>query len=284
MLSVPAVIVVHTVLATPTAHQRAVLNRVSAAAAAVVVMSQTARSQLITGYDAPADRVVVIPHGTREYQNVATRAQHGQYREILTWGLIRPDKGIEWGIAAMALLDDLRPQPRYVVAGETHPRMLAWQGEHYRQRLLSWAQEKGVPDRVLFDPHYLEAESLHRLLTRAEVVLLPYNSDDQVTSGVLVEAVAAGIPVVATRFPHAVELLSAGSGILINHRDPEAIAAAIRTILTDRKVAARMTDEALASARTFRWATVANQYHQLVAKLTGTSPNNRRYTAKLEQR
>ncbi len=49
------------------------------------------------------------------------------------------------------------------------------------------------------------------------MVLLPYDSTDQVTSGVLIEAVAAGKPVVATRFPHAVELLGDGAGIVVPH-------------------------------------------------------------------
>ena len=48
---------------------------------------------------------------------------------------------------------------------------------------------------------------LARLVQSADVVLLPYDSTEQVTSGVLIEAVAAGKPVVATQFPHASELL-----------------------------------------------------------------------------
>jgi len=43
------------------------------------------------------------------------------------------------------------------------------------------------------------------------MVILPYDSPDQVTSGVLVDAIAAGRPVIATAFPHAVELLSSGA-------------------------------------------------------------------------
>ena len=41
----------------------------------------------------------------------------------------------------------------------------------------------------------------------------------------LVDAIAAGRPVVATAFPHAVELLSSGAGIVVDHDDPEALAA-----------------------------------------------------------
>jgi glycosyltransferase involved in cell wall biosynthesis len=269
MLSVPVVIVVHTVLAAPTAHQRAVLHRAASAAAAVVVMSETARLQLIAGYDVPANRVVVIPHGAQESVDAPEIRHRRQCREILTWGLLCPGKGIRWGIEAMALLDNLRPEPRYVVAGQTHPRVLAWQGNWYHRWLLSRAEELGVRDRVHFESRYLDAESLRCLLARAEVVLLPYESREQVTSGVLVEAIAAGIPVVATRFPHAVELLSSGAGILVDHQDPAAIAAAIRRILTDRAAAAGMVAATRNTARTFGWASVGNQYYRLAAGFTG---------------
>ncbi len=46
----------------------------------------------------------------------------------------------------------------------------------------------------------------------AEVAPLPYDSRDQVTSGVLAEAVAAGRPVVSTGFPHALEVLADETG------------------------------------------------------------------------
>ena len=57
--------------------------------------------------------------------------------------------------------------------------------------------------------------SLTALVQSSAVVVLPYDSTDQVTSGVLVDAIAAGRPVVATAFPHAVELLGSGAGIVV---------------------------------------------------------------------
>ena len=47
---------------------------------------------------------------------------------ILTWGLLGPGKGIEWALDAVAGLGDLDPAPRYLIAGETHPRVLERQG------------------------------------------------------------------------------------------------------------------------------------------------------------
>ena len=71
---------------------------------------------------------------------------------------------------------------------------------------------------VEFDARYLDAASLQRIVRTADVVLLPYDSPDQVTSGVLTEAVVACRPVISTPFPHAVELLSSGAGLLVPQR------------------------------------------------------------------
>jgi glycosyltransferase involved in cell wall biosynthesis len=267
MLSVPAIVVLHTVLTEPTAHQRAVLNGVVAAATALITMSETARARLITGYDVPADRVHVIPHGAPDSVAGQATSGRGRQQQVLTWGLLGPGKGIEWGIEAMALLGDLRPAPHYVVAGRTHPKVLARQGEHYRDHLTSRAERLGVRDRVRFDSRYLDADTLGRLVADADVVLLPYDSRDQVTSGVLIEAVTSRTPVVATRFPHAVELLADGAGVLVDHEAPASIAAALRLVLTDNAAAGRMATAAGSAARSLGWASVAREYYRLGASL-----------------
>ncbi len=93
--------------------------------------------------------------------------------------------------------------------------------------------------------------------------MLPYDSTEQVTSGVLIEAVGADVPVVATEFPHAVELLADGPGLLVPHQDPEAMAAAIRHLLAAPGLAGRLTG--LAGGPTLRWPAVAARYQALAA-------------------
>jgi glycosyltransferase involved in cell wall biosynthesis len=84
-----------------------------------------------------------------------------------------------------------------------------------------------------------------------------------VTSGVLVDAVAAGRPVVSTAFPHAVELLASGAGIVVPRRDPVALGAAIRAVLADPDRAAAMAAEASRLAPELSWGAVARQYVHL---------------------
>ena len=96
-------------------------------------------------------------------------------------------------------------------------------------------------------------------------MLLPYDSRDQATSGVLVEAIAAGMPVVATGFPHAVELLAGGAGLIALHEDPASMADGIRTILATDDTARGMHEAALRDAHATTWPAVAERYRSLAA-------------------
>jgi polysaccharide biosynthesis protein PslF len=264
---VPTVVVLHTVLTAPTSHQRSVLEQVVSLADAAVTMTATARERLAAGYAVDISKVSVIPHGAPATRSSPAPSFRTAQPTVLTWGLLGPGKGVEWGIEAMASLTDLRPTPRYIVAGQTHPKVLLREGEAYRSRLIEQVHRRALTATVSFDGHYRHELALAELVNSADVVLLPYDSTDQVTSGVLIEAVAALKPVVATRFPHAVELLGKGAGWLVPHKDPSAIADALRTLLTHRDVMAGMTKAAVATAPELQWPAVAARYRDLAERL-----------------
>jgi glycosyltransferase involved in cell wall biosynthesis len=266
-LDVPSIVVAHTVVLEPTVHQRAVLEAVVDAASVTVVMTEAARRRLCRGFDIDESKVVTIPHGaatpSRPHVGPAGRPM------LLTWGLLGVGKGIEWVIDALVDLRDLTPRPRYLVAGRTHPKVLAREGERYREMLIQRSWARGVASSVTFDDSYRDVRSLTELIQQASVVVLPYDSRDQVTSGVLVDAIAAGRPVVSTAFPHAEELLSSGAGIVVPQRRPAALADALRRVLTDPDLAASMAAEAARLAPGLGWPAVAGQYatvaHQIVS-------------------
>ncbi|GAC1587310.1 MAG: glycosyltransferase [Acidimicrobiales bacterium] len=269
-LTVPVIVVLHTVLVEPTAHQRTVLQDVVAAADVVVTMTQTARHRLAAGYAVDMARVRVIPHGAHvatAFGGRGTSPPDVARPTILTWGLLGPGKGIEWGIDALALLRDIEPRPRYRIVGKTHPKVLEIQGEAYRRSLQARAEDLGVSADVEFDATYLDVPALQDIVRDATLVLLPYDSPDQITSGVLIEAVAAGKPVVSTRFPHAVELLADGVGLLVDHRDPADIASAIGKVLTDASLRASMISAAEGLAPELAWTAVARGYRAVAEHL-----------------
>jgi glycosyltransferase involved in cell wall biosynthesis len=266
-LSVPTIVVLHTVLAHPSPRQRAVLDGVIAAASAVVTMTNTARSRLLDRYGIPAEKVSVIPHGAADNRATASVAGVARRPMVLTWGLLGPGKGIEHAIDAMAMLRGRGLYANYQVAGQTHPRVLDRDGEAYRQALMARARDRDVADRVHFDARFLPAADLGQLIGGADVVLLPYDSLEQVTSGVLIEAVAAGKPVVSTCFPHAVELLGGGAGLLVGRQDPGGIERALQRVLTEPGLSARMSRCSADLAPDLLWPAVARSYRELAWSL-----------------
>jgi glycosyltransferase involved in cell wall biosynthesis len=267
-LSVPVVVVFHTVLQEPTASQRHILERLLRIADVAVTMTETARLRLLSRYDAHPDQVATIPHGAEHHLHLATPVRDDERPLVLTWGLLGPGKGIEWAIDAMAELADL--SPRYLVLGKTHPKVAAHDGEAYRDSLVARAHDRGVSHLVEFDDSYLPVAALASLVATAHVVLLPYDSKEQVTSGVLIEAVAAGRPVVSTSFPHAIELLQDGPGLVVPQGDSAALAHAVRRVLTDDALASSLETAAVRKAPELFWSAVAGRYRDVVHALTAS--------------
>jgi polysaccharide biosynthesis protein PslF len=263
-LRVPSIVIAHTIPKNPTRQQRSVLESVAARADRVVVMSDAARERLGGEFAVDRRKVACIAHGATIPTDGCVRSGRPS---LLTWGFLGPGKGVERVIDAMGSLSGLPGRPRYVVAGRTHPKVLTAEGEAYRDARIEQAQRCGVADSVHFDGRFRNVSMLTALAQSAAVVVLPYDSTDQAVSGVLVEAVASGRPIVATAFPHAVEMLATGAGIVVAHDDPDAMASALRRVLTQPRLAGAMAAEARRLAPELTWHVVASAYQALARRV-----------------
>jgi len=261
---VPVVATLHTVPLEPSARQRAILEELGRRCDALVTMTVEAHDRYVRIYDVDERKVSVIPHGATVPDQRGL--PQGGPVSLLTWGLLGPGKGVEWVVDALAMAPELRGHVRYTVAGQTHPKVLRADGEKYREMLQRRVRFLGIADMVTFDNSYRDVPSLMELIQESHCVVLPYDSQDQITSGVLVDALVAGRPVIATRFPHAVELLSRGVGLTVPQADPVAMAAAIRMVVKQPQMLSAMSNATEPIAREHRWSTVANQYLALGAR------------------
>ena len=262
---IPVIVTMHTVPLVPTRSQRSVFEALALRADALVAMTQIAHDRCVDTFDVEESKVMTIPHGATV--PVGSGDVPTSDFSLLTWGLLGPGKGIEWVIDALAMMPELRGKIHYTVAGQTHPKIRANDGESYRNMLNRRAHLLGVSSMVTFDDQYRSLDSLLELVKQSTCVVLPYDSDDQITSGVLVDAVSAGRPVVATAFPHANELLSDGAGIVIPHRDPVSLAHAIRKLVSERDTLEKMARATLPIAAEHRWSAVAAKYVDLGVKV-----------------
>lgn len=269
----PLVTVLHTVLGRPTDRQRRIVDELLDRSDATVVHGTSARSRLLELHGIDDDSIVVIPHGADAADRSTDRGPTSP-PFALTYGLLGPGKGIEHAIEAIALLRSAGIELPYVIAGATHPSVLAHQGEAYRDRLQQSARALGVDDLVRFDDAYRDARSQRALTSAASVVVLPYDSREQVTSGVLVEALAAGRPVVASAFPHAVEMAATGAVTVVPHGSSSDLADALVDAAIDPVTSSWMRRCARACSAAHDWSTVAGSFadvlHHAVHRLEVT--------------
>lgn len=266
-IDAPVLVVLHTVLEHPSAHQAQVLIDLCEAADRIVVMTHTARARLVDRYPIDESKVATIPHGALVGPMGRAPLPGKAHTDLLSWGLLGPGKGIERVIDAVAELKDRGRSARYTIAGMTHPKVVAREGERYRSGLIDRARQGGVDHLVRHDQAYRGPERLTRYIAQSPIVVMAYESQDQVVSGVLVDSIAAGRPVIATDFPHARELLSTGAGIIVPHDDPDALRDAIEAALWDETLLSNMTFAARSLAPLHGWDAVAEAYAQQCAML-----------------
>ena len=140
-------------------------------------------------------------------------------------------KGIENFLEATAALKPRYPEARFLIVGETAPSDRA-----YLTELTTLAQGLGVADRVIFTGLRSDVPAV---LGCADVAVMP--SLNEALSNVLLESMAAGASVVATRVGGTPEALYDGeTGLLVPPGDSAAIATAVARLLDDRELATRL--------------------------------------------
>lgn len=267
-LRLPVVSTLHTVRSEPTPPQRQILRRILERSARVVVMAHRAREILLADYGIDPTRVAVVPHGVPEIpfgdpDEVKRELGLTGRRLILTFGLLSPNKGLELVIRALPRVRQEVPNVLYVNVGATHPEVRRRFGEAYRDELLRQVAELGLGGTVQFVDRFVDQDELIRWLRAADVFVTPYGNAEQIVSGTLSYALAAGCAVVSTPYAYAVEVLDGGRGVLVPFGDPEAMGDALARLLADDELRAGYRERAYAHGRTMVWPAVGARYWEL---------------------
>jgi glycosyltransferase involved in cell wall biosynthesis len=156
------------------------------------------------------------------------------------------------------------PDVRYIVAGATHPEQVRQHGEGYRLGLMRRVAALGLGDHVRFVDDFLSEADLAALLHRTEVYLTPYHNREQISSGTLTFAIAAGCAVVSTDYHYAKDMVSAEMGAVVPVDDPPAMAAALGRLLGDATVLRAARAAATRVGAGLSWPAVAGRLLALV--------------------
>ena len=278
-LRMPVVTTLHTVLKDPSADQRRVMDGLITLSTRLVTMTQRGSQMLEDIYQAPPEKIDLIPHGIPDVGFVDSAFFKDQFGVegrvvLLTFGLLSPNKGIEYVLNALPSILAEFPEVVYIVLGATHPNELREKGEAYRLSLEILAKKNKIDKNVIFYNQFVDIDNLQEFIGAADIYVTPYLNEAQITSGTLAYAFGAGKAVVSTPYWHAAELLADGRGVLVPFADAEAIAGAVKGLLRDdiRRNAIRKTAYRL--GREMTWNNVAGQYMSSFesARLEVTAP------------
>ena len=228
-------------------YKQHVFGRVLRAAAGVIALTDAQAAFLVDTYRVPAERVHVVPNGVDEAFFLPVREHGPGPMNLLYVGRLSAQKNVARLLDAMALV---REEVRLRIVGD---------GES-RSRLEAQATRLSLKN-VEFSGGLL-GDELVKAYADADAFVLP--SDKEGMPLVVLEAMAAALPVVATDVSGTRELVG-GTGLLAAP-EPAALAAAVDAVAADRELRARLARASAETSRNYSWNTVARQVEDVYAK------------------
>lgn len=285
----PIVTTFHTLQAEPAELPRRLVQHLAACSKAVIVMTNVAARLLTDVYRVRNRRIEVIPHGVpvvpveRDASQKELLGLAG--REVIcTFGLISRGKGLEHMIDAMPRLAAAYPQIVYLIVGATHPQVKRHEGEVYRESLAARAEALGVGSHVRFVNRFLGLDELLAYLQACDVYVTPYPGKDQISSGTLAYALAAGRAVVSTPYLYAREVLAEGRGLIVPFNNSAALAEATLRFLGNPEFRQETQRRAYEFAVTMFWPQVGRLYGKVFAQVARAADEswNQRFGSRRE--
>lgn len=268
-VKIPIVVTFHTVLRQPGFHQKEVVRKIAEMASRIVIMNGLAVAFLTDIYGVAAEKIVRVQHGVPDFEmnkhNFSLPPAVWTNRKVmLTFGLIGRSKGIETVIRALPVVVKSHPELLYVVLGKTHPNIVRYSGEEYREYLQGLAVKLHVENHVMFIDRYVDELELMSLLKAADLYVTPYLNKAQITSGTLSYAVSGGCAVISTPYWHAEELLAEGRGLLFDFQNDDQLSQCVMKLLDNPDAMVLMQQKAYEYGQTITWPLMGKLYLDLL--------------------
>ena len=230
-----------------------------------VIALTSVEAESLVRLGVPSDRIRIIPNGVdlKEFAGLPPRRPNGDTTELLFVGRCYPrQKGLEYLVKALPFLRS-RESIRLTIVGED------WGGV---PMLRSLATALGVERQIVFKGA-LPRDEVIQAYASADIFVLP--SLFEPFGIVLLEAMAAGLPVVASSVGGIVDVVADGkTGLLIPPAKPSALAAGLEQLISDASLRARMAEEARRRVSAYSWDLIVPRivevYRESIAESGGT--------------
>ena len=277
-LTKPVVLVFHTVLPHPDELLKSKIKNIAAICQSIIVMTNSSAAILSNEYDVSREKIAVIAHGTHLVPHLSEKLLKLKYdlkdRKVLsTFGLLSSGKGIETTIEALPEIVRQCPDVMFLVLGKTHPEVVKSDGEVYREMLEQKVKDYGLETHVKFINKYLALPELLEYLQLSDIYLFTANDPNQAVSGTFAYAMSCGCPVISTPIPHAREVLTQDTGIIIDFHNSDQLAKSVVKLLKDNQLRRNMGVNVLQKIVSTAWENSAVAHASLLLKYADEKKN-----------
>ncbi len=270
----PIITVFHTVLPKPNEAFKQKVQNIASACSALIVMTNRSKEILMEEYDVPASKITVIAHGTHLVPHLSKDSLKEKYnltgkKVLTTFGLLSSGKSIETTLKALPEIIKTTPNVMFLVIGKTHPEVVKNDGQKYRYLLETIVSDLNLKDHVRFVNKYLDLTDLLEYLQLTDIYLFTTNDPNQAVSGTFAYAMSCGCPIISTPIPHAIEVLTEDTGIIIDFQNSKQLAQGVNLLLGDEKLRNEISTNTLQKIVFTAWENSAVAHAKLFAKQSG---------------
>ncbi len=280
-IKLPVISIYHSIPVTQNSKRREwrmeIMKKIAKYSKFVVVTAEIGRNALIKECKIPAQKIVTVYHGA---PNVAytSRSEKEQLKEknnlkgktvISTFGMLTKIKGLDYGIEAMAEIVKKHPETVYFILGEAHSFHQQGLEKGYYDVLMDKAKKLGLEKNIIFVNRFLKESEIIDYLKMSDMMLLPYLTESQISSGVAAYGIVTGVCLVSTPFLYAKEMIGKDRGYYIDYKDSRSIAKVIGDLIDDPEKIESARKKGYEFGRSFTWPESAKNYIGVMRKAAG---------------
>ncbi|MBP4138670.1 glycosyltransferase [Flavobacterium geliluteum] len=272
-LKKPVTFTFHSVIPNPNNELKTFVKLLLSYSNSVFVMTNQSKDILMNDYKISADCITYVPHGTHivNYetpQNAKAKFDIQDRTVLATFGLLGEGKNIETGLRALPKIIKNTPNVLYLIMGKTHPNLIIDGVDSYRTKLEGIVKDLQLENNVRFINRYLHTDELLDYLKATDIYLFTSKDPNQAVSGTFSYAMSCACPIVASKIPHTLEVLTSDSGILVDIGQEDQFADATIKLLSDENLRIEMGLNSFRKTCTSSWENTAiahiNTYKELI--------------------
>jgi len=268
----PVTFTFHSVIPNPNNELKTFVKLLLSYSNSVFVMTNQSEEILIRDYGIEKETITCVPHGTHVVvydlpQNAKEKFNIQDRLVLSTFGLLGEGKNIETGLKALTKIAKNTPNVLYLIIGRTHPNLVIDGVDTYREKLEKMVDDLNLRNHVQFINQYLDTDQLLEYLTATDIYMFTSKDPNQAVSGTFSYAMSCACPIVASKIPHTLEVLSSDSGILVDIGNEDQFAEAAIKLLSDENLREEMGKNAFRKTRASSWENVAIAHMNTYQKL-----------------